>query len=65
MPITKLVGQIASWLQKEGPLSDIVVSSRVRLARNYDLIPFPRGANKEQLREVISKTEKAIRIVSI
>ena len=61
MPVDKLVGQIASWLQKEGPLSDIVVSSRVRLARNYDLIPFPHRANKEQLREVISKTEKAIK----
>ena len=61
MSIDKLVGQIAGWLQKEGPLSDIVVSSRVRLARNYDLIPFPYRANKEQLREVISKTEKAIK----
>ncbi|MCK4402084.1 ATP--guanido phosphotransferase, partial [bacterium] len=61
MSVTKLVGQIAGWLEKEGPLSDIVVSSRVRLARNYDMIPFPHRANREQLKEVISKTEKAVR----
>ncbi len=61
MAVTKLVGQIAGWLQKTGPLSDIVVSSRVRLARNYDMIPFPHRANREQLKEVILKTEKAIK----
>ncbi|MCK5594598.1 protein arginine kinase [bacterium] len=60
MSVAKLVGQIAGWLQKEGPLSDIVISSRVRLARNYDMIPFPHRANREQLKEVILKTEKAI-----
>ena len=61
MSVTKLVGQIAGWLQKDGPLSDIVVSSRVRLARNYDLIPFPHRANREQFKEVVLKTEKAIK----
>ncbi len=61
MSVTKLVGQIAGWLQKDGPLSDIVVSSRVRLARNYDLIPFPHRANREQFKEVVLKTKKAIK----
>lgn len=29
------------WLRGEGPLSDVVISSRVRLARNISGLPFP------------------------
>jgi len=30
-----------AWLQEEGPDGDVVVASRVRLARNLDGMPFP------------------------
>ncbi len=41
-----------SWLNESGKDSDIVLSSRVRLARNFRQIPFPNRANFTQLSEV-------------
>lgn len=45
---------ISPWMKKEGPDADIVLSSRVRLARNLNNVPFPIAATKEQLEEVIT-----------
>ena len=39
---------LSSWMKKEGPEGDIVLGTRVRLARNFSKIPFPGVANKEQ-----------------
>jgi len=47
---------ISSWMREEGPHSDIVLSSRIRLARNFLNETFPMLASEEQLeriREVI------------
>lgn len=44
---------LSSWMKKDGPHSDIVLGSRVRLARNLKEIPFPSVASKEQLRHVL------------
>jgi protein arginine kinase len=44
----------------EGPECDIVLSSRVRLARNLAGVPFPHTAGPEQLEEVVSRVRKAI-----
>ena len=41
-----------SWLNDTGKDSDIVLSSRVRLARNFRQIPFPNRADFQQLSEV-------------
>jgi len=54
-----------SWMDAEkGPVSDIVVSSRIRLARNLSRIPFPHlldsaGGQKclEQIKEAWGKSE--------
>ena len=46
---------IASWMKENGPEGDIVLGARCRLARNLAGIPFPEAANREQLREVLSK----------
>ncbi len=46
------------WLSAEGPDSDVVVSSRIRLARNIDGYPFPQRAGaekKEGLRQRLAK----------
>ena len=32
------------WLDSAGPSSDVVISSRVRLARNLTDLPFPGAA---------------------
>lgn len=41
-----------SWLDNSGDESDIVLSSRIRLARNFRQIPFPNRADFSQLAEV-------------
>lgn len=44
--------------------SAIVVSTRIRLARNLSDMPFPSRMNEKQMREVISRVEKALDGVS-
>ena len=41
-----------SWLAAGGKESDVVLSSRIRLARNFREIPFPNRAGFNQLAEV-------------
>ncbi|HLR02471.1 MAG TPA: protein arginine kinase [Virgibacillus sp.] len=50
---------ISPWMRKEGPDSDIVLSSRIRLARNFSDVSFPVFAEKEALKDVMQylKTE--------
>ncbi len=42
MKLEDLAGQIGEWLRGSGPESDIVISSRIRLARNLAEFPFIR-----------------------
>ncbi len=42
-----------NWFIQEGPEQDIVVSSRIRLARNFRQIPFPSQADKNAQQQVI------------
>lgn len=42
-----------SWLDASGELSDIVVSSRVRLARNLVDLPFPHRANEVHRQQLV------------
>lgn len=60
MKFSDLLSQISEWLKGTGPNSDIVMSSRIRLARNLDKLPFSHWANKKQQEEVISKTQDVI-----
>ena len=46
---------LSDWMKGGGPEADIVISSRIRLARNLMDTPFPWVATKEQLETVISK----------
>ncbi|WP_078593220.1 protein arginine kinase [Evansella clarkii] len=49
---------ISPWMKNEGPDADIVLSSRVRLARNLNNTPFPLAASKENLEAVIKLAEE-------
>ena len=44
---------ISSWMSAEGPDSDIVLSSRIRLARNIDQYKFPTLFSNEEAQEII------------
>ncbi|MBU5594703.1 protein arginine kinase [Amphibacillus sp. MSJ-3] len=43
---------ISPWMQEEGPDHDIVLSTRLRLARNFTDVPFPLMAEDEKLKIV-------------
>ncbi len=48
------------WYTKFGPSGDIVLSSRVRLARNIQNIPFGAKMTEEHQAEVIEKAKNAL-----
>ncbi|RWZ52151.1 protein arginine kinase [Halobacillus fulvus] len=45
---------ISPWMKQDGPDSDIVLSSRIRLARNFSHYPFPMIAAEESLEEILN-----------
>lgn len=45
--------ELSEWMLAPGPESDVVVSSRVRLARNIKGIPFPHRATADQKKQVL------------
>src|SRR5213593_2215955 len=64
MNLDSLTHTSGEWLRGTGPESDIVISSRIRLARNLAAFPFTNRANAHQkgeiealLRERIAKLE--------
>jgi protein arginine kinase len=57
--INDLLNHTSEWLKGTGPNSNIVISSRIRLARNLDKIPFPHWANKKQSEEILKIIEEA------
>lgn len=60
MIIDDLLNNTSEWLRGTGLDSDIVISSRIRLARNIPNIPFPHWANKDQENEIIAIAKSAI-----
>ncbi|GAA4723415.1 protein arginine kinase [Brevibacillus fulvus] len=47
------------WMKGDGPDSDIVVSTRLRIARNLSQLPFPLLATDSQAEEVVRKVSAA------
>jgi len=48
MKLTTIIGNPGEWLRGDGPHHQIVISSRVRLARNLRNHPFPGWAKKAE-----------------
>ncbi|MFF2484010.1 protein arginine kinase [Paenibacillus sp. NPDC058071] len=44
---------VSDWMKEAGPDSEIVISSRIRVARNLRQLPFPMLATNHQLTEVM------------
>lgn len=61
MTIDDFVKQDTEWLKGTGPSANIVMSSRTRLARNIEKLPFSNRATKQQLEEILNITEAAVR----
>jgi len=53
MTFENIVHSIPKWLSGKGPESEIVISSRARLARNISGIPYAHRAEEKKLGEVV------------
>lgn len=60
MKFDDLIKQPCEWLKGTGPNSDIVISSRIRLARNLKKIAFSHWASKREKEEVLRKVKNAV-----
>jgi protein arginine kinase len=58
--VDTLLDQPSAWLKGSGEDSDIVISSRVRFARNLKNIPFYHWADDEQRKESYSKIKDVL-----
>ena len=60
MNLNDLINRETEWLKGEGPRSDIVISSRVRIARNIREHLYFDWANAKQQEEVLNMVASAI-----
>lgn len=61
MSLDRFMNQaISAWMSEEGPDSDIVLSSRIRLARNFDEYKFPTLFSQEEAKAIIAKVEEIV-----
>jgi len=65
MEINDFLNNSSEWLKGSGPNSDIVISSRIRLARNLTAQPFPHWASRKQSEEVLQKIEQTVAQVNL
>lgn len=59
MKLNDLLNHTSEWLKGTGPNSDIVISSRLRLARSLDKVSFPHWADKKQSEGALRSIEEA------
>lgn len=57
----KIEELLPGWLRREAPDADVVVSSRIRLARNLQGYSFPHQADGQELEAVIAGAERALK----
>ncbi len=60
MGLAEILKNRPPWLGGEGPAADVVLSSRIRLARNLEAVPFPSRMNGEAARTVIAEVEQSL-----
>ena len=60
MRIEELLNHTGEWLRGTGPSAHIVMSSRVRLARNLEAWTFPGKSGKKDLDAVLKAFGEAV-----
>ncbi len=60
MKIDNMLSQTGQWLRGEGPECDIVISSRVRLARNLTGYPFITRASETDRKQVVEAVHDVV-----
>ncbi|SHK21264.1 protein arginine kinase [Tepidibacter formicigenes] len=51
---------MSNWIKNEDNISNVVISSRIRLARNLIDYPFPNKLKKEEAEEIMKKIKETI-----
>lgn len=64
MNLEELARGAGEWLRGTGAMNDIVISSRIRLARNLSDVPFVNRMDAEQRRGVVETLQNALRNAS-
>lgn len=64
MELNDLIHSTGEWLKGTGPNAHIVLSSRIRLARNLTVVPFTNRANKQDLDTVLKAVETAVAAIA-
>jgi len=60
MDLDNLLPNLGEWLRGTGPDVDVVVSTRIRLARNIAGVPFTTRASKKQKSEIEARVREAV-----
>src|SRR5437763_270480 len=60
MKLSDLTNHAGEWLRGSGPMSEIVISSRIRLARNVSGIPFLSRASRQQRQMLETRTRDVL-----
>lgn len=58
--ILNKTSQPTAWFEQTGPESDVVLTTRIRLARNIEGLPFPQWADDEPLKKIGKMVKNAI-----
>jgi len=61
MKIDDLIHHTGEWLKGMGPHSNIVMSSRIRLARNLSKKPFPNKSARQDLMDSLEAIDSALK----
>ncbi len=64
MRFSTLLRKPAEWMRTAGPHNDIVMTSRVRLARNLEDFPFPGWAKKDSRIKLLEKVQPQVNELS-
>lgn len=65
MKFSTLLRRPAEWMEHDGPCRDIVLTSRIRLARNLDGPAFPGWAKKEARVEIMNDLRPRVESLSV
>jgi len=55
----ELLQGVGEWLKGRGPDSDIVISTRIRIARNLDIFPFPNRISTSEADKLFRNLQEA------
>lgn len=65
MKLSRIIANSGEWLSGDGPNRQIVVSSRVRLARNLREVPFPGWAKRAERQQALEHIRPAVESLGV